>query len=147
MWRVLHTFRQAGQHFRRQAQIGRYYADFACHEAKIVVEVDGDTHGTTAEYDAERDRHLRWRGYAVLRFSNHDVMHNAEGVFAVIAAAVSGTTTPTPDPSPQGGGRRSRRTQFAHDTTAVSPSPLRGGVRGGGSLDPVTTTSPELSHD
>src|SRR5690606_16505012 len=54
MWRILHVFRTGGYHFRKQAQIGPYYADIACHHAKLVVELDGDTHGTDAA--ARRDR-------------------------------------------------------------------------------------------
>jgi very-short-patch-repair endonuclease len=112
MWRLLHSFRQQGVHFRRQVQIGKYYADFASHHAKLIIEVDGDTHGTDAAivYDATRNRYFRWRGYRVMRFSNADVMGNAEGVWAVIAGVLaempSAPSTPTPDPSPQGGGRR-----------------------------------------
>jgi very-short-patch-repair endonuclease len=111
MWRLLHSFRQQGVHFRRQVQIGRYYADFASHNAKLIIEIDGDTHGANAAivYDATRDRYLTWRGYRVMRFSNADVMENAEGVWAVIAGVLaempSAPSTPTPDPSPQGGGR------------------------------------------
>jgi len=110
MWRLLHPFRQQGWHFRRQVQIGKYYADSACHHARLVIEVDGDTHGAdvAVKYDAARDRYLNWRGYRVLRFSNADVMGNSEGVWAVIAGVLgempSGPDTPTPDPSPQGGG-------------------------------------------
>jgi very-short-patch-repair endonuclease len=70
MWFVLYTFRQQGYHFRRQVQVGPYYADFACHHAAVVIEVDGDTHGTDAAraYDARRDAYFHKRGYEVLRF-------------------------------------------------------------------------------
>ena len=90
MWRLLHPFRTAGYHFRRQEQIGPYYVDFACHSARLVIEVDGDTHGTDAgiEHDALRDEFLRFEQYAVLRFGNHDVMHSPEGVHTLVAAAL-----------------------------------------------------------
>ncbi len=38
LWKAL---RKTGLHIRRQAPIGRYIADFACHEARVVIEVDG----------------------------------------------------------------------------------------------------------
>jgi very-short-patch-repair endonuclease len=111
MWRLLYTLRQAGHNFRRQVPLGPYYADFACHGLKLVIEIDGDTHGTTSAmtYDAARDQFIRSEGYEVLRFWNNDVMGNPEGVYAVIVAAIdegpARAGTPTPDPSPQGGGR------------------------------------------
>ena len=80
----------------------------------VVIEVDGDSHALTADYDAARDRYLIGRGYRVLHFSNGDVMGNPEGVYELIAAALSGIA-PTPrrqplDPIPQ---RRERRTRVA----------------------------------
>ena len=107
IWRLLKTFRDQGFHFRRQVQIGKYYADIACHHAKLVIEVDGDTHaiGRGPEYDAQRDAFMRERGFEIIRFSNDDLMKNPEGVFSVIEKVLT-EVTPTPDPSPQGGGEQ-----------------------------------------
>ena len=111
MWALLWPFRQQGWHFRRQVRLDRYVADFACLHAKLVIEVDGDTHGTAEaeRHDAERTEYLNSRGLQVLRFGNADVMANPDGVFAEIASilrVVQGAkNTPTPVPSPQGGGR------------------------------------------
>ena len=92
MWRILHVFRTGGYHFRKQAQIGPHYADIACHHAKLVIELDGDTHGTDAaeRHDAQRDAFLRGRGYTVPRFANSDVIENPNGVFLVVEAALEG---------------------------------------------------------
>jgi very-short-patch-repair endonuclease len=90
MWQLLHSFRQQGFHFRRQVEIGSYFADFADHGSMVVIEVDGDSHAPTADYDAARDRYMIDRGYNVLRFSNLDVMGNPEGVYELIAAALNG---------------------------------------------------------
>ena len=90
MWRLLHPFRTAGHHFRRQEQIGPYYVDFACHAARLVIEVDGETHGHSLEADALRDEFLRYEGYTVLRFANDDVLQNEDGVFAVLSSALAG---------------------------------------------------------
>jgi very-short-patch-repair endonuclease len=104
LWQHLRQqpFRQF--HFRRQATIGPYFADFASHRLKIIVEVDGRQHSLTA--DAARARYLEINGYRVLRFWNNDVFTNMSGVLSVIDAAVNADRPPTPDPSPPraGGG-------------------------------------------
>ena len=123
MWAILHPLRPAGMHWRRQVPIGPYFADFACHEPPVVIEVDGDTHamGAGPAHDARRDAYLAGRGYLVLRFFNSDVLRNPGAVFDVISARLAALPTPTPDPSPQGGGRYA-------STATRSPSPLRGGM-------------------
>ena len=92
-------------HFRRQVAIGSYVADFCCHGAKLVVEVDGGQHTTddATAYDSRRTAFLAGQGFRVLRFSNAEVMQNMEAVLDTIYAALA-RTTPTPSPSPQGGG-------------------------------------------
>jgi len=135
LWTLLRSLRP-GFHFRRQVPVGRYFADFACHHAKLIIEVDGDTHGTDVAiaYDLVRDEFLRNAGYGLLRVSNRDVMQNLDGVGIAIEQALKGRTTlPTPTrlppPSPQGGGARTVTPALAGPS---SPSPLRGGIKGGG---------------
>jgi len=70
-------------HFRRQVPIGPYFPDFASHTARLIVEVDGGQHGDTR--DAARTRFLESEGYHVLRFWNHDVLQNVDGVLSAIA--------------------------------------------------------------
>lgn len=91
MWRLLYPFRTGGFHFRKQEQIGPFYVDFACHHAGLVIEVDDETHYVDGaqQRDARRDAFLRGEGYSVLRFTNDDVMHNAEGVHTLVAAALA----------------------------------------------------------
>ena len=109
MWAILYPLRRRGFNFRRQAQIGAYYADFACRHPAVVIEVDGETHATdlAQSNDATRDDYFAERGYRVLRFWNNDVTDNPEGVDLTIAAALtelSGPAAPpTLDPSPQRG--------------------------------------------
>ena len=109
MWAILFPLRSQGYNFRRQAQIGAYYADFACRHPAIVIEVDGETHTTDLAQtnDATRDDYFAGRGYRVLRFWNNDVMENAEGVYLTIAAALAEISSvaapPTLDPSPRRG--------------------------------------------
>lgn len=82
MWDYLRTLKAEGFHFRRQVPLGRYYADFACHHARQVIEIDGDTHFTRTgiDHDLERDRFLRAEGYRTIRYINDDVLHNMDGV-------------------------------------------------------------------
>jgi very-short-patch-repair endonuclease len=104
-------------------KIGPYYADIACHHARLIIEADGATHSSDEElaHDDRRDRYLRSRGFRVLRFWNHDFADNAAGVGEAILRALAGIEplAPTPSPSPRGGGglrRRKLRTGLAELT-------------------------------
>ena len=90
LWTALRQLRSLGFHFRRQVPLGPYYADFACHARKLVVEVDGDTHatGAGAAHDARRDAFIAHEGYRVLRIPNTEVMRNLDGVMTEILAAL-----------------------------------------------------------
>ena len=113
MWRRLRELAPAGSHLRRQATIGSYIVDFACHSKRIVIELDGGQHGRGMQMkrDKERDDFLSASGYRVLRFWNNDVMQNLEGVMSVISEAFETAAPPTPDPSPPlRGGRGGRAT-------------------------------------
>ncbi|TAK92736.1 MAG: DUF559 domain-containing protein [Verrucomicrobia bacterium] len=76
LWRVLRSRRLAGYKFRRQRIEGRYYLDFYCHEAKVVVELDGSGHGfpDQQQHDASRDAWLAARGILVKRVWNHQLV-------------------------------------------------------------------------
>ena len=148
MWQVLQQFNAQGRHFRRQVPIGRYFADFASHHPKLVIEVDGDTHGTESgeSRDAVRTAFLAEAGYPVLRFANRDVLDNPDGVWRAIENELV-RSTPTPGPSPHGGGEEGLTTGspspvpepiLAARGDASLPSPLRGGVGGGGSALPIS---------
>ncbi|OYY88386.1 MAG: hypothetical protein B7Y45_14650 [Sphingomonas sp. 28-66-16] len=102
LWRNLSNGQLGGWKFRRQQVIGWFIADFVCPSAKLIVEVDGDTHD--ADADAARDAVLMRRGYRVLRFTNEDVTRNVEGVKVAILQALERTESPHPNPSPEGEG-------------------------------------------
>jgi len=102
LWTLLRSLKPFGMHFRRQAPIGIYIADFAWHAGKLVVELDGSQHAEQrTAYDAKRTAWLESQGYRVLRFWNNDVLKTPNSVGEAILAA---SNNPTPDPSPQGGG-------------------------------------------
>ena len=94
-----------GTHFRRQVPIGPYVADFCCLSAKLIIEVDGNQHGYDNHIvrDSERTSYLASQGFAVLRFSNLEVMTVTDSVLEAIYAQLN-LSPPTPNPSPQGGG-------------------------------------------
>ena len=81
---------QGNRKFVRQHPIGPYFADFACREAMLVVEIDGETHSTTVEVerDAVRDSFMRREGYRIFRVANRDVYDSLEGVLDSIARAL-----------------------------------------------------------
>jgi very-short-patch-repair endonuclease len=96
LWSELHDHRLNGASFRRQVPIATYIADFVCHAAKIVIELDGGQHFSDAQEaaDIRRSAVIEAKGFRVLRFSNHDVMINRAGVLETIATAL-GASTPT----------------------------------------------------
>ncbi len=103
LWqRLRHDIALTGSHFRRQALIGPFIVDFVSRRAKLVIELDGGQHNLQRAADAMRTQQIETEGYRVLRFWNHDVLGNLEGVLSEIQSALS----PTPDPSPQGGGEQ-----------------------------------------
>ena len=106
LWqRLRHDVALTGSHFRRQALVGPFIVDFASRKAKLVIELDGGQHDWQQESDALRTERIEAAGYRVLRFWNHDVLGNLEGVLNEIQRALP----PTPDPSPQGGGEPRQR--------------------------------------
>ena len=82
LWNELRNRQLSGFKFVRQAAIGSYFADFACREKKLIVEVDGGTHGLETEIAADevRTAGLRRLGYRVFRVTNEDVARNLAGV-------------------------------------------------------------------
>jgi len=74
--------------------MGSYILDFYCPTAKLVVELDGDQHNTMAgrAHDAKRSNFLRSKGIRVIRFANHEVKENLDGVLEAIYRALNGIT-------------------------------------------------------
>ena len=84
LWSHLRNRQLCGRKFRRQFAIGAYVVDFACIEAKLVVELDGGQHAEAVSYDVKRTRDIEVCGFLVLRFWNADVMTDTESVLATI---------------------------------------------------------------
>ena len=107
LWRHLSNGQLDGHKFRRQHVVvdAQAIIDFFCPSIGLAVEVDGDTHDFGD--DTRRDQRLKILGFAILRFTNIDVMSNMESVVETIRAKClslpsrwSGTRTPPPQPLP-----------------------------------------------
>ena len=117
LWRHLSRRQLGGYKFSRQMPVGPFVCDFMCREAKLVVEADGGQHEIAR--DAARTRFIEAEGYTVLRFWNHDVLGNVEGVLQTILRVLNEAH---PRPLPQAGGEGKAR----------PPLPLARGDRGVG---------------
>jgi very-short-patch-repair endonuclease len=104
LWLELKGKRLGGHKFSRQIPIGPFICDFICRRAMLVVELDGGQHSINAEAeaDARRTRFIEGAGYRVIRFWNHDVLGNMDGVLQAIGSALA--ACPPPDPLPVGEG-------------------------------------------
>jgi very-short-patch-repair endonuclease len=83
LWRLL---RGLDLNIRRQSPMGRYIADFACHRARLIIEIDGFHHylADRQARDAKRDAWFESQGYRVLRFRNQEVVEDLERVVEII---------------------------------------------------------------
>ena len=125
LWQVLRQ-RPAGFKFRKQHPAGAYAADFFCHEARLVVEVDGEAHerGDRPERDVTRDAWFAERRFDVMRIPAAEVLHDLEAVvLGIVTRASSG----------QNSGRVRRTT--ARKSKAANPA----------ALTPLRQASPDTS--
>jgi very-short-patch-repair endonuclease len=84
LWQQLRAHRFDGLHWRRQQVIAGFIADFYCHAARVIVEIDGTIHIRQAEYDKARDELLAARDLLILRFTNIEVTDTLADVLARI---------------------------------------------------------------
>ena len=88
LWQHLRDRRLLGYKFRRQHRIDRFYPDFVCLQARLIIELDGSQHLDQRTYDEARTRCLQGLGYRVIRLWNDDVLLRIDDALAVIAAAL-----------------------------------------------------------
>src|SRR5712671_133389 len=109
LWRHVKAGRIDGLGFRRQVPIRNYIADFVCFSAKLLIELDGESHDfeERQKADQNRDSFFASEGFQILRFTNEQVMSNLEGVVETIRQAAASRASGLP-PSPtlphKGGG-------------------------------------------
>jgi very-short-patch-repair endonuclease len=89
LWQALRSRQLDKVKFHRQTPIGSYIVDFVCIERKLVIELDGGQHAERESRDNIRTKAIEGRGYRVLRFWNHEVMENFDGVIERIRQALS----------------------------------------------------------
>jgi very-short-patch-repair endonuclease len=106
LWSELREFRRLyGVHVRRQAPVGPYVADFAIHERRLIVEVDGQHHFEPEglERDRQRDEWFASQGYRVLRISTGELSDAFDGCVEEILRELGlMERDPTPDLSSRG---------------------------------------------
>jgi len=100
LWDELRKRQAGGYRFRRQHPIGRFIVDFVCLSHRLVIEVDGATHGSDEEIERDRIRTawLESEGYRVLRVENTDVYENVDGVIETILHVLSRLAPRHPHP-------------------------------------------------
>ncbi|MGN7990212.1 endonuclease domain-containing protein [Pedobacter sp. 22226] len=91
MWQCLRNRKILNFKFRRQHPVHQYIADFYCHEAKLIIEIDGRIHNNpeNQEYDQNRTDELKKIGIKVIRFTNEDVSNNLDEVVNIIKSYLS----------------------------------------------------------
>ena len=89
LWQHLRMRQMFGFKLRRQHPVGKYILDFACIDAKLVIEVDGGQHSELQTQDKARTVWLEAEGWKVLRFWNNEVLQNTESVLESIRLALS----------------------------------------------------------
>ena len=99
LWHYLRRSQLSGHRFRRQHPIGRYIADFACIEQRLIIELDGGQHTEQREYDRQRDAYISSRGYRILRFWNDDVLKDMGAVLEEILRTIEAADDQTAPPA------------------------------------------------
>ncbi len=98
LWRHLRLKRIHGVRFRRQFPLGKYFIDFVCLPARLVVEVDGGQHDLQRAHDDRRTAWLNSRNSEVVRFWNNEEIGNLDGVVATIERRVTERLRNHPSP-------------------------------------------------
>ena len=87
LWKHLRDRRFDGLKFRRQHPVGPFFADLACHECRLIIELDGETHLGQEVKDEKRTEYLSEQGWLVLRFWNSWIYDETEAVLEAIYRA------------------------------------------------------------
>jgi very-short-patch-repair endonuclease len=97
LWSALNNRQLNDAKFTRQLAIGPYFADFACREERLVIELDGSQH-VESVYDRKRDQFMVDEGWSVLRFWNVDALLECDAVVDTILAALERRLDPVEAP-------------------------------------------------
>jgi cyclase len=94
-----------GYKFRRQHPIGLYVADFYCHKAKLIIEIDGSIHNLhdVQLQDKQKQTDLERWGYKVIRFTNKEVQQGVDLIINEIRKTINTIKSQKQNASPNGG--------------------------------------------
>jgi very-short-patch-repair endonuclease len=89
LWRELRG-NKLGVRFRRQQVIAGFIVDFYCHQAGLVIELDGGVHqgDVQIENDEKGDKALGDMGLRIIRFKNEEVVMNLPDVLEKIRGLI-----------------------------------------------------------
>jgi very-short-patch-repair endonuclease len=102
LWKHLKGKQIRGYDFHRQKPLDQYIVDFFCSELMLAIEIDGDSHDYKEREDQRRQNRLESLGVRFLRFYDHDVKQNMEGVLTTIQQWIKEHTPPSGHPSQEG---------------------------------------------
>jgi very-short-patch-repair endonuclease len=88
LWDKLKGKQMLGLRFRPQHPIEFFIADFYCHAARLVIEIDGEIHSEQVEYDDGREAEIEKFGIKIIRFTNDEVNNDIENVLRKIEAVI-----------------------------------------------------------
>jgi len=90
LWEKLKGKKLKGYRFRPQHPINFYIADFYCHSAKLVIEIDGKGHDLNENkaYDIGREELMFALGIKTIRFKNHEVLSDIGKVISLIETSL-----------------------------------------------------------
>ncbi|MCF7834789.1 endonuclease domain-containing protein [Candidatus Gracilibacteria bacterium] len=84
LWNIILKQNKTGYRFLRQKIIDNYILDFYCGKLKLAIEIDGDSHNYSIDYDKKRNNNLKKLGIKTIRYTNTELNRNLEGVLADI---------------------------------------------------------------
>jgi Uncharacterized protein conserved in bacteria len=106
LWSRLSNKRLHGYRFKRQHPIQNFIADFYCHKAKLIIEVDGRIHEQPQQilHDQERTARIKEAGCRILRFTNNEVKNQIDTVVHAIELELKVASSDATSPSGEAGG-------------------------------------------
>lgn len=82
--------------FHRQVPIDEFIVDFYCHELKLAIEIDGDSHNDKYDYDMNRQTKLQDLGVKFIRFYDVDIKKNLAGVLSALGNKIDEIVSTSP---------------------------------------------------
>ena len=89
LWNRLKNKQVLNLRFRRQHPIDIFIADFYCHAARLVIELDGEIHKTQTDYDKGRTAEIGRFEIQVIRFKNNEIENDIENVIKRIEKTIT----------------------------------------------------------